>query len=82
MLNKLELGCVVVLTGPVDYISDGTTVVALENGDALLGKITGSGCILGSCIASFCATAMHGVEADKQGRLLDLDRLFIGAITG
>ncbi|KAG6867622.1 hypothetical protein C0993_000433 [Termitomyces sp. T159_Od127] len=31
------------LTGPVDYISDGTNVVALSNGDDMLGEITGSG---------------------------------------
>ena len=41
-----------------------------------------SGCILGSCIASYCAAAMHGVETGEQSRLLDLDRLFIGAIAG
>ncbi|KAJ7262212.1 thiamine biosynthetic bifunctional enzyme Thi4 [Mycena haematopus] len=49
--------CVVVLTGETDYISDGKRVVILRNGDPLLGKITGSGCMLGSCIASYCAAA-------------------------
>ncbi|KAL4260942.1 Thiamine biosynthetic bifunctional enzyme Thi4 [Pleurotus pulmonarius] len=47
--------CVVVLTGKVDYVSDGKLVVALHNGHEMLGRITGSGCMAGSCIASFCA---------------------------
>ncbi|KAF9038263.1 thiamine biosynthetic bifunctional enzyme Thi4 [Hymenopellis radicata] len=50
--------CVIVLTGPTDYISDGSYVVALSNGHEMMGKITGSGCIVGSCIASYCAVAM------------------------
>ncbi|KAF5326278.1 hypothetical protein D9611_000486 [Ephemerocybe angulata] len=76
--------CVVVLTGPTDYISDGTNVAVLQNGDNFLGKITGSGCILGSIIASYSATALHGVEVlpNEESRLVDLERLFIAAITG
>ncbi|TFK20930.1 thiamine biosynthetic bifunctional enzyme [Coprinopsis marcescibilis] len=74
--------CVIVLTGATDYISNGTNVVAISNGDPILGKITGSGCILGSCIASFCAAALHGTEVDfEESRLVD-DAVFIGAITG
>ncbi|KAJ6499336.1 thiamine biosynthetic bifunctional enzyme Thi4 [Mycena sanguinolenta] len=49
--------CIVVLTGETDYISDGKCVAILKNGDPLLGQITGSGCMLGSCIASYCAAA-------------------------
>jgi thiamine-phosphate diphosphorylase/hydroxyethylthiazole kinase len=45
------------MTGEVDYISDGTRVVALRNGSSLLGAITGSGCMVGACIASFCGAA-------------------------
>ncbi|KDQ33951.1 hypothetical protein PLEOSDRAFT_21200 [Pleurotus ostreatus PC15] len=47
--------CVVALTGKVDYVSDGNSVIALHNGHEMLGRITGSGCMVGSCIASFCA---------------------------
>ena len=60
------VGCVVVLTGPTDYISDGTSVAVLRNGDDVLGRITGSGCILGSIIASFCATASQIARADAS----------------
>ncbi len=54
------VGCVIVLTGLTDYISDGSSVVALSNGHEMMSKITGSGCIVGSCIASYCAVAMSG----------------------
>jgi thiamine-phosphate diphosphorylase/hydroxyethylthiazole kinase len=62
--------CIVVLTGETDYISDGRRVVMLKNGDPLLGKITGSGCMLGSCIASYCAAANTlASEDDYEGQL-------------
>ncbi|KAH6897639.1 thiamine biosynthetic bifunctional enzyme, partial [Coprinopsis sp. MPI-PUGE-AT-0042] len=77
----LKERCVVVLTGPTDYISDGHSVVSLSNGTPTLGRITGSGCILGSCIASYCATAMHGEDVDLDGPLIH-DRSFIAAIAG
>ncbi len=47
--------CVFCITGPVDYISDGKRVFAVENGDALLPLITGSGCMVSSIVACFTA---------------------------
>ncbi|CEP12285.1 hypothetical protein [Parasitella parasitica] len=47
--------CVIGLTGPTDYISDGGRVFAIENGDALLPLITGSGCMVSSVVACFAA---------------------------
>ncbi|EAU91149.1 thiamine biosynthetic bifunctional enzyme [Coprinopsis cinerea okayama7 len=73
--------CVIVLTGHTDYISDGNTVVSLSNGHPALGQITGSGCILGSCLASYCATALQGKEVDLQGPIVD-DTSFVAAIAG
>lgn len=35
------LGCTVLLTGPVDYLSDGHRVITIRNGHELLGQITG-----------------------------------------
>ncbi|KAH8083795.1 Hydroxyethylthiazole kinase [Cristinia sonorae] len=46
--------CVVVLTGAIDWVSDGHTVVKLSNGHPLLGDITGSGCMVGTTVATFC----------------------------
>jgi thiamine-phosphate diphosphorylase/hydroxyethylthiazole kinase len=47
--------CIILMTGPTGYLSDGTRTVAISNGHPLLGKITGSGYALGSTIASYLA---------------------------
>ncbi|KAI1291637.1 hypothetical protein EDD11_008838 [Mortierella claussenii] len=47
--------CVVAMTGKVDYVSDGVRTVTIENGHEYQGRITGSGCMSASSIASFAA---------------------------
>lgn len=47
--------CIVLMTGATDYLSDGSRTVAVSNGSHWLGRITGSGCALGSVIASYLA---------------------------
>jgi thiamine-phosphate diphosphorylase/hydroxyethylthiazole kinase len=75
----------VVMTGPTDYVSDGRSVILLKNGHEILGKITGSGCIVGSSIASYCATtsalADAGGQRVKGGSLVSGD-MFLSTITG
>ncbi len=39
------LGCVVAVTGPVDYVSDGARSFAVANGHELLASVTGTGCM-------------------------------------
>jgi thiamine-phosphate diphosphorylase / hydroxyethylthiazole kinase len=46
---------IVLLTGSTDILSDGFRTIAISNGTSLLGQITGSGCALGSTIASYVA---------------------------
>lgn len=46
---------VVLMTGTVDYLSDGKRTISISNGHDLLGTITGSGCTLGTTIAAFLA---------------------------
>lgn len=43
LVNKLIIspGCIVLLTGPTDYLSDGARTVAIHNGHPLLGQVTG-----------------------------------------
>ncbi|RHZ71257.1 hypothetical protein CDV55_100703 [Aspergillus turcosus] len=48
---------VVLLTGAVDYISDGERVIAVENGHEFLGQVTGTGCAVGT--VSGCFLAVH-----------------------
>lgn len=53
---------IVLMTGAVDFVSDGKATFAIGNGHELLGEITGSGCVLGTIIS-----AMMAVE--KEDRL-------------
>jgi len=71
-----------VMTGPIDYISDGVIVVSLSNGDEILGKITGSGCIVGSSIASFCAVASTLAAPEESHSALVSGDMLLGAIAG
>jgi len=69
-----------VMTGRTDWVSDGVTVVKLDNGHKLLGDITGSGCMVGTCIAVFCAAAASAL-GKADGKLVDGD-ILNGAIGG
>jgi hydroxyethylthiazole kinase len=52
-----KLGCVVVISGAVDAISDGEKIVFVENGHPMLGNLTGTGCMCSALIGSFCGAA-------------------------
>jgi len=52
-----KLGCVVVISGAVDTISDGKKIILVENGHPMLGNLTGTGCMCSSLIGSFCGAA-------------------------
>jgi hydroxyethylthiazole kinase len=49
------LGLVASVTGPVDHVSDGDTVLALANGHELLGRVTGTGCMSSALTGCFLA---------------------------
>lgn len=46
---------VVVLTGKIDFVSNGDLTVAIDNGHELLGEVTGTGCVLGTTISAMVA---------------------------
>jgi thiamine-phosphate diphosphorylase/hydroxyethylthiazole kinase len=46
---------VIILSGPIDVVSDGERTVTIRNGHEYLGEITGSGCTLGATVASLLA---------------------------
>jgi hydroxyethylthiazole kinase len=50
-----EVGAVVAVTGAVDQVSDGERTLGVSNGDPLLARITGSGCIATAITGSFLA---------------------------
>lgn len=68
--------CIVLLSGPTDYLSDGSTVIRLSNGHELLGQITGAGCVLGTTIATFCGAASMAASGTSEGVLTKGDMLF------
>ncbi|KAI0371158.1 Hydroxyethylthiazole kinase [Pilatotrama ljubarskyi] len=78
---------IIVLTGVKDYVSDGTVVVRLSNGHPLLGEITGSGCMVGTAVATFCAGASfqaasyRGPDATEDAKLVRGDML-VAAVGG
>lgn len=49
-----KYNCVIAATGKVDIVTDGEKVAKIENGDAVLGSVTGTGCMTGALIGSAC----------------------------
>ncbi|KAK0765550.1 hypothetical protein N5P37_001485 [Trichoderma harzianum] len=45
-------GAVVVLTGTTDVVSDGVRTLRVDNGHEFLGRVTGTGCTLGTTISA------------------------------
>lgn len=58
---------IIAMTGYHDYISDGRSIIVLRNNCDYLQKITGSGCIAGSLIASFAAVEKDHLIAACAG---------------
>lgn len=51
-----KTGAVVAITGAIDIVADADHAFAIRNGSALMGRITGAGCML-SCVCAAFATA-------------------------
>lgn len=64
---SLRYKLILVITGQEDIVIGSRYMVKLINGSSLLGKITGSGCMLGSLISSYLAVC---------------EKPFIAAVTG
>ncbi len=59
-------GCIVAASGPVDYVSDGKTTLALRNGSEMMEKVSGTGCMLSSvigCYVGACGADVFSVAA-------------------
>ena len=63
-----ELDTIIIASGPIDLISNGKETFSIENGDDMMPKITGSGCML---------SAIVGTYTTKQG----IDKNIINSIT-
>lgn len=47
-----KLDTTILASGPIDILSDGETVIAIDNGDDMMPRITGSGCMLSSIVGT------------------------------
>ena len=75
-----QTGAVVAVSGVVDYVTDGVSVVAVHGGHLLMTKVTGIGCALGATMAAFAAaqpdrlraavsaSAMYGAAGEQAAR--------------
>ena len=53
-------GCIAAVTGPVDHVSDGERGHSVANGHALLGTVSGTGCMATAITGCFLAVRPHG----------------------
>ncbi|WP_042200697.1 hydroxyethylthiazole kinase [Paenibacillus camerounensis] len=52
-----KLGCVVIITGREDVITDGSRTFVVSNGHPVLTKVTGTGCLLSAVVGAFLAAS-------------------------
>ena len=58
---------IVVVSGQTDYITDGTSVATVHNGNPLMAKVTGMGCTSTAIVAAFAAINPNMLEAATHG---------------
>ena len=61
---------IVVISGETDYITDGTTVETVKNGNPMMEKVTGMGCTATAVVAAFAAVNKNLLEAATHGMLV------------
>jgi hydroxyethylthiazole kinase len=62
-----KMKCIIAITGAVDIISDGERVCFISNGDKILSKVTGTGCMSTSLIGTYAAAAEDYFAAAVAG---------------
>lgn len=65
-----EKKCIVAISGEVDTVTDGKTTYRIKNGDALLGRITGSGCMLSAVTGAFVAGQQSSESDDTLNNVI------------
>lgn len=63
-------GSVVVITGEVDYITDGTTTHTVEGGDPIMTSVTGMGCTSTALVGAFLAVESDALVAATSAMAL------------
>jgi|LSQX01.3.fsa_nt_gb hydroxyethylthiazole kinase len=60
-------GCTVAITGPVDIISDGRRTATIANGDVMLSRVVGTGCMCDVVVAAFASVQPDPLTAAVGG---------------
>lgn len=50
-----DIGCTVAATGPIDLVSDGKQCASIRNGDTMLSKVVGTGCMSNVIVGAFAS---------------------------
>jgi len=58
-----RFSCIICITGPRDFVSDGEFVFAVGNGHPLMAKVTAMGCMLSSVMGAFAAVSDNYLDA-------------------
>ncbi|MGD1841118.1 MAG: hydroxyethylthiazole kinase [Thermonemataceae bacterium] len=66
----LKLGNVVVISGAIDYITNGKETIEVHHGSPLMTKVTGMGCTATALIGAFVAVSPEVLTAAAQAMLL------------
>lgn len=66
-MAAVKLDCVVAATGVVDYVSDGLRTCRINNGDAMMTRMSGAGCMTTSLVASCCAVSGASLASVAAG---------------
>lgn len=75
-----KIGCIVVATGKIDFISDGNTVIKIFNGTSKLKSVTGTGCMTGSLIGSYLG-AYNNLEGRERDNFKKVEAVAMGVLT-
>ncbi len=63
MLLARELGATLAITGPSDFITDGTRTLTVDNGHHMMPLVTGTGCTATALIGAFAAVDLDPLSA-------------------
>lgn len=62
-----ELSSTIVVSGPIDFVTNGQSVMTINHGSALMQRVTGMGCAVTGIIASFRAVMTDAFMAATYG---------------
>ena len=60
-------GTIVAATGPVDYVSDGETVITRKNGSEYMAAVSGTGCMVSGVVGAYVGANGVSVESVAAG---------------